>query len=1166
MLTLKSYISKIYEPSYTEEKIQSWTIRLIVILFIIFTFHIIHDLPIFCLNIVNIILLLYITYVILLMFYASKITQSIILQFTKLWIDFIFITSFDYLSLIHFGEHSWIYILYLIPLIYCSFWFNIYFSTFFVTLISITYFILINSQSNLSFGKTDISQSIVSIGTPIIIFYVVISGVLFHKRKIKQSLIYIEKLNQQYLHELSVLNEIGRSVGVSDISLIAENIYIQTTKLISTTNFYISIYDEKTKKLNYLYWIHNGDLIPSFSEKKSGLSGWIIDNKKSLLIMDWLKEEKKFPVKPKIHTAAQRSWLGVPMLIGELIIGMISLQHDKPNMFNSETQRLLETIASQAAIAVENVRHLKNEKKLREEAENLRKIQQEISSTFKYEETANRIIDKLAIIVNYKKASFQLIQGDNRIIIAGIGINMDNMNPFLQRPISEDSLIQKVLNSRSPLLINDTREDQSWTSSEGTEDVFSWMCIPLIYDDLVIAIITIDHDQPRFYTKDDMEKVFKYATQEASGFNKSLLFYRAQNRIKAMDIVNEVVKIISTKLDTKDLLESIVSEIVQKLNCHNCTLFLSYKENGKSFLRTEETQGLFSESIRNYVCNLSEDGEKTPIGWVFKKGRTQIFDNVNADFRFKPKTERRHSERPMIIAPVIVGDQTIGVFSILMKEFDWFKESDILLIDSLALHVGIAIERDFGLDLVQKISNKIMMAYNIKDILEEIVLGAINLTNTDSGVIYLINDTGTEVIDSFWPTGSFHPKPRLTEKKGITRQVIESKKMISISDIKKYPDINPDLINSYCSMIAVPLLLNERVVGVLFLNSVNKHIFNDIQVSFILTLVNQAAIVLEKTKLNQQLTDSVALYHSLVEQSPDSIILYEDNKITFANKTAIKLLGKNSLDDLKKHSIFDFIHPDDKSLMLKKLSMLSEKKDPKRMIEIKLRKHNGEIVEVEVYGNNTQKDKEIQLVLHDLSRMKVLLKEMHHHVRKSLNMVYGYLYEQEKLANSTEVISKFRAMRTRIQTMALVHTILYRTNESSSVAMKDYFEEVYQAVFKAYEVNTYRIKCTINIKEINLENKKAIECGLIFNELLSNSIIHAFDNIKGEIMVELKKVDKFKYQFLYSDNGNGMDIDSVTPLESMGFKILDRLVYDQLKGQIKRQSINGLSYEILFSK
>lgn len=497
--------------------------------------------------------------------------------------------------------------------------------------------------------------------------------------------------------ELEVLNEIGQAVSVLGIEAIANLVYQQASQLMDTTNFFLCLYDKEKEELHYRIWMYHGQSLEPFSRELSGLTGWVVREKEPLLISDWDKEEESFPVEADIVTGRQRSWLGVPLLIGEEVIGVISVQSSRPCAFDSDTQRLLETIASQAAIAIQNAR----------------------------------------------------------------------------------------------------------------------------------------------------------------------LFDNAQSRIRDLEIVNNIVQIINTKLDTQDLLRTIVSQIADQLRCTHCTLFHPQKEKGELLLVPQVTHGMYSERL---MTRSFKPGEGL-AGWVFQQGESLVLADARDDPRFAPA--RAHQDRPrsMLVAPVKVGDQTTGVISADQDEFGWFSESDKRLVDALGQQAGIAIQRAASLDLLQDIGNGIINGQKVDDILQQIVSGAIELTNTTSGAIYLVSEDGKSVIQSFqYPPDFRHPKPRIDRKEGLTRQVVATGETLIFPDIRQDDRVNPVLRDRIRSVIAVPLKLEQRVIGVLYLNDADPHDFTDTEVSLLSTLANQAAVAIENARVYEELKQAYKELEQAQEQ------------------------------------------------------------------------------------------------------------------------------------------------------------------------------------------------------------------------------------------------------------------------------------------------------------
>jgi GAF domain-containing protein len=159
--------------------------------------------------------------------------------------------------------------------------------------------------------------------------------------------------------ELSILNEMGRSLtALVDMDAILDNVYRYTSRLMDTTNFYISFFDIKRNEITFALDIRGERVMRNTGTRKAGkgLTEHIINTKESLLISENVDKKLDELGIEKIGPLAA-SWMGVPMMVGSQVIGVIGLQHwDTPRVYNEQHVRLLNSIASQAAIAIENAR------------------------------------------------------------------------------------------------------------------------------------------------------------------------------------------------------------------------------------------------------------------------------------------------------------------------------------------------------------------------------------------------------------------------------------------------------------------------------------------------------------------------------------------------------------------------------------------------------------------------------------------------------------------------------------------------------------------------------------------------------------------------------------------------------------------------------------------
>jgi GAF domain-containing protein len=213
---------------------------------------------------------------------------------------------------------------------------------------------------------------------------------------------------QSRAEELSVLNEMGRELSTKlEISAIAEVVYRYTSRLMDTSNFYVATYDEKNQEKSYPLVFEEGRRIHLDPSKlgDGGFSDYIIRNKKIVFAPnDVLGHMKLLGIEFRALSdddTPSESWLGVPLLIGERVLGLISVQSvQRPNLYDAHDRDILATIASQAAIAIENARLFQEARRRAQETAALAEVGREISTTLDLETV-------LAKIAAYARDLFQ---------------------------------------------------------------------------------------------------------------------------------------------------------------------------------------------------------------------------------------------------------------------------------------------------------------------------------------------------------------------------------------------------------------------------------------------------------------------------------------------------------------------------------------------------------------------------------------------------------------------------------------------------------------------------------------------------------------------------------------------------------------------------------------
>ncbi len=220
-----------------------------------------------------------------------------------------------------------------------------------------------------------------------------------------------------------------------------------------------------------------------------------------------------------------------------------------------------------------------------------------------------------------------------------------------------------------------------------------------------------------------------------------------------------------------------------------------------------------------------------------------------------------------------------------------------------------------------------------------------------------------------------------------------------------------------------------------------------------------------------------------------------------------------------------------------------------------------------MYRDITERKKGEDTLVTSLREKEVLLKEIHHRVKNNLLVVSNLLEFQSDYVQEPGLIKVLEDSRNRIYSMALIHEKLYRSTNLEKINFGDYLEDLIDNLFESYNIQDGRVQFELDIEPVGLNIETAQPCGLIVNELVSNTLKHAFPNPReGIVYLGLHQDEEDKIIVTVRDNGigfpEGVDFRNV---ESLGMELVCTLT-EQLEGTITLDRENGTVFTVSFSE
>lgn len=324
------------------------------------------------------------------------------------------------------------------------------------------------------------------------------------------------------------------------------------------------------------------------------------------------------------------------------------------------------------------------------------------------------------------------------------------------------------------------------------------------------------------------------------------------------------------------------------------------------------------------------------------------------------------------------------------------------------------------------------------------------------------------------------------------------------------------------------------------------------------------------------------MFRLLFEGMHDGCILFDtDGIILRANTSAVRMLGYKRIDELVgRNMAWDVFGSLEEYMDL--LWVLQEKGGAEGQVarfkcgnnrKITIECNAGQLFDMQgkpscVVGSFRDISEQVKLdeLINSLVEEKnILLKAANHRIGNNLQIISSMIDLQSGPGLDESARHHLQECQSRIRSVALVHDKLSRTTDCVALDFGDYLENLAGGIFRTYRADG-RISLSIDAKSLKLGMDYALPCGLIVNELVSNSLQHAFPHGRdGRLAVRLRMDDDGLVTLVVADDGVGMPAgldfrDTVT----LGFQVV-KLLVDQIQGEIELENVGGTTFRISFT-
>jgi GAF domain-containing protein len=410
-----------------------------------------------------------------------------------------------------------------------------------------------------------------------------------------------------------------------------------------------------------------------------------------------------------------RGALGAVIGPREQPLGVIALATREPRDWQDREISLMSLLTTQSALALESARLFQSEQSRRRVADTLRDVAQTLTSVLALDEITTLILDQLKRVVPYDTAALMIREGDTLRIEATRGFS-EEVRPQIERAtfsLAEDLTIARIVETRQPIVIKDAQSEPYFTRIEGTDHIHGWIGAPLLIDDMVIGLLTVDSKEIGKYGEEDAQLAFALASQAAQAIRNSRLFEEVRRFAAELEqrvaertaALAEASNQVSAEKERLQAVHAITLELSQSLDLEetlNKSLGLASKavgvKRGSIMLRDPQSRTLIcravltSESeVRSTYIPISFAQGAGLVGWVMEHEQSASIADVRRDKRWIREEGRADEVRSAIAIPLRTKDETLGVLMLSSPKINYFSPAQVQLMSTIANEIAIVI-------------------------------------------------------------------------------------------------------------------------------------------------------------------------------------------------------------------------------------------------------------------------------------------------------------------------------------------------------------------------------------------------------------------------------------------------------------------------------------------
>ena len=440
---------------------------------------------------------------------------------------------------------------------------------------------------------------------------------------------------------------------------------------------------------------------------KEGITGWVAAAGQALVCNDVSREARYHPHELLPETRAE---MAVPLLIGEVVMGVLDVQSERPNAFHDDDLKALQVLADQAAQAIENARLYADTRRQALQLEAVSQVSQTATSILEMDQLLVEVVRLIREKLGYYHVNLFLVEGSTQEVVLreASGQADESLKRLgLRLKVGKEGITGWVAAAGKPLLCNDVSQEPRYHPHELLPGTQAELAVPLRLGDVVVGVLDVQSERRGAFHPDDVRALQILADQVAISIENAHLFDRAQGQIEAMRALHDISLDITSHLDVQEVLNAILKQATHFLKAQGSSLAIVDRQAGT--IRLAAVHNVPSEFL-GATLQLGEG----VTGRVVASGKPIIVNDLGKGTARNP-IFRNSPYDAIISVPLRREGEVFGTLNVVDQgERRPFLEEDVHLLSLFADMACIALKnaelygqvRQAGEELEQKVEQR----------------------------------------------------------------------------------------------------------------------------------------------------------------------------------------------------------------------------------------------------------------------------------------------------------------------------------------------------------------------------------------------------------------------------------------------------------------------------